>query len=107
MLHPEVNYAARLASYTLRMDTMGDRIRQQRAVKGLSQQDLAKQLGITKGAVSQWEMNRTKNVKNATVLKLCEVLGISLDYLVHGPSRGASGKPPGGARGAGSGNQPR
>jgi transcriptional regulator with XRE-family HTH domain len=104
MLSPRVNYATRLASYTNPMDTMGDRIRQLRGVKGLSQENLAQKLGLTKGAVSAWENNRSANVKLATVLKLCEILGCSLDYLVHGPSRVAPGKPPAGARGAGSGS---
>lgn len=106
MLHPGVNYAARTAAYTLPMDTLGDRIRHLRGVKGLSQQELADKLGVTKGAVSQWEVGRSANIKLVTALKLCETLGASLDYLVHGPSRGSSGRPPGGARGAGSGNQP-
>ena len=88
------------------MDTMGDRIRQLRGVKELSQEDLAKKLGLTKGAISAWENNRSANVKLKTVLVLCEILGCSLDYLVHGPSRVAPGRPPSGARGAGSGNSP-
>lgn len=75
------------------METLGDRIRSQRGVKGYSQQDLASMLGVTKGAVSQWENGRTANVKLVTVLKLCQALGCTLDWLVHGPSRGsASGR---------------
>ncbi len=86
MLFPGVNYTTRLAGYTCPMNSLGSRIRQQRLAKGLSQQDLAEKVGVTKGAVSQWELGRTLNIKLPPVIKLCEVLGVSLDYLVHGPS---------------------
>jgi transcriptional regulator with XRE-family HTH domain len=89
------------------METVGDRIRQQREAKGYSQQKLADLLGVTKAAVSHWENGRSANVKNMTMLKLEEVLGCTQEYLLRGPSsRGSPGKSPGGARGAGSGNQP-
>lgn len=101
MLHPVVNYATRVASYTARMETMGERIKFHREAKGLSQSDLAKICGVTKGAVSQWELGRSKNVKNAPWLKLVETLGVSGDYLVNGVSRGPRGKPPTGAHGSG------
>lgn len=104
MLHTRVNYATRVASYTARMQTMGDRIKFHREAKGLSQSDLARLCGVTKGAVSQWELGRSKNVKNSTWLKLTEALGVSGDYLVNGVSRGGRGKPPTGA--LGSGNEP-
>lgn len=55
MLPVAVNHANRLANYTVRMETMGDRIRQQREAKGLSIQQLADLLDVTKAAVSQWE----------------------------------------------------
>lgn len=104
MLHLDVNYATRVASYTARMETMGDRIKFHREAKGLSQLDLARICGVTKGAVSQWELGRSKNVKNAPWVKLIQALGVSGDYLVNGASRGHRGKPPTGA--LGSGNTP-
>lgn len=88
------------------METIGDRIRQQREAKGLSLQQLADLLKVTKAAVSHWELGRTANIKNMTFLKLAEVLGCKQEYLLYGASRGAPGKPPGGAHGAGSGSQP-
>jgi transcriptional regulator with XRE-family HTH domain len=89
------------------METLGERIRCCRNKKWLSQQQLADLLGITKGAVSQWENGRSANIKLVTVLKLCEVLGVTLDYLVHGPVL-VSDKPSADARGVESGTrQPR
>jgi transcriptional regulator with XRE-family HTH domain len=86
------------------METMGDRIKFHREAKGLSQSDLAKICGVTKGAVSQWEIGRSKNVKNAAWIKLTNALGVSPDYLVNGAARGPRGRPPTGA--VGSGNTP-
>jgi transcriptional regulator with XRE-family HTH domain len=54
--------------------TMGDRIRTLREARGFSQQQLADAVGVTKGAVGQWERGLTKNVKNVTMLALCQVL---------------------------------
>lgn len=103
-----VNHARRLASYTADMETVGDRIRQQREAKLLSQQQLADLLGVTKAAVSHWENGRTLNVKNLTFFRLVEILGCSQEYLLRGPSsRGGPGKSPAGAHGAGSGNPPK
>lgn len=72
------------------METMGQRIRQLRAAKKLTQPALAALVGVTKGSVSQWEADDIANPKLHTALKLCEVLGTDIAYLVYGPAR----KPP-------------
>jgi transcriptional regulator with XRE-family HTH domain len=94
MLNRQVKNAIQPIHYAKPMDgeTMGDRIRHQRLVKGLTQLALAQQLGVTKGAVSQWENGETINVKIPTFLKLCEILGVNGHYLwfgraVSGPGR--------------------
>lgn len=69
------------------IDSMGSRIRQLREAKGLTQPALGKMVGVTKGAVSQWENGSIANIKLKTVLKLCEILGTDLQYLVHGAAR--------------------
>lgn len=71
---------------------MGERIRQRREGQGLTQAQLAKQIGVTKGAVSQWELGGTKNIKLVTFLKLVEVLHTTADYLVAGATPGATGR---------------
>lgn len=86
------------------METIGDRIKHLRLAKGLSQEQLAKLVGLTKGAVSQWEVGRTANVKNAPLMELCKIFGVSAEYLVNGAGRGGRGKPPTGA--LDSGNSP-
>jgi transcriptional regulator with XRE-family HTH domain len=58
-----------------------DSIRQARLAAGLTQQMLAERLGITQGAISQWEKGTAR--PSISVLKpLASVLGITLDELI-------------------------
>jgi transcriptional regulator with XRE-family HTH domain len=96
-LESQRKYAGQITAYAVPMETMGDRIRYLRGIKGLSQTDLADRVGVTKSAVSQWELGQSANIKLQTFLKLCEVLGCLPEFLIYGPSRrppedsGASG----------------
>jgi transcriptional regulator with XRE-family HTH domain len=74
-------------AYPEPMQTMGDRIRLLRQAKGWSQGQLAGAVGVTPGAISQWEIGLTKNVKLETFLRLCEALGTNPHYLIFGPSQ--------------------
>lgn len=67
------------------MDTIGSRIRQARNRKGLSQPQLAKLAGVSKGTVSMWETGVTKP-KGENLMRLSSVLGMSPLSLVDGPS---------------------
>lgn len=92
MLDSYVKDAIPLVPYAVPMETMGERIRQRREGQGLTQLQLAKLVGVTKGAVSQWELGGTKNIKLVTFLKLVEVLHTSTDYLVSGATPGAASR---------------
>lgn len=81
------------------METMGDRIRQLRNARRLSQEGLGIAVGVTKSAVSQWEAGATQNIKLKTFLALLEVLGTDHEYLVYGADR-APAPPRGGRRSA-------
>ena len=50
---------------------------------GISQVDLAKALGVTQSAVSQWEMGVT-SPRQAMLLRLADVLGCTVDELLRG-----------------------
>lgn len=66
-----------------RIAAIGARIAEARRNRGLSQHDLALHLGITAGAVGQWEIG--KNLPQMrTFEKLLDVLGVSRDYLMTG-----------------------
>jgi len=54
----------------------------------MTQSDLAHLVGVTRGAVAQWELGLVENVRLKTFLRLCEVLGTDPHYLIHGTDRG-------------------
>lgn len=92
MLNRQVKDAGPVSLYAgLAMETMGDRIRQLRKARGLTQEQFAKLVGVTKSAVSQWEDGSTKNLKLATFLRACEVLVTDPEYLIWGDDRAPSG----------------
>jgi DNA-binding XRE family transcriptional regulator len=66
------------------IESMGSRIKTLRRAKGLTQTQLGQRVGVTKGAVSQWEGGLVANIKLHTVLQLCDVFGTDLQFLVHG-----------------------
>jgi transcriptional regulator with XRE-family HTH domain len=78
-------------------ETMGQRIRLLRESRGYTQEQLGELVGVSKGAVSQWELGGVANIKLKTFLSLCEVLGTTWNYLVLGPER-TSPAPPSGTR---------
>jgi transcriptional regulator with XRE-family HTH domain len=64
--------------------TMGDRIRELRTSKGMTQTDLAEICGVTKAAVSAWETEYTENIRLRALLALTKALDTSVEYLVDG-----------------------
>ncbi len=53
-----------------------------RKSKGLSQEELAEMLDVSRQAISRWELESTlPDVPN--LLKISEIFGVSTDYLVH------------------------
>ena len=68
------------------METIGDRIKKAR--EGLPSEmkavDLAKAVGVSKEAVSQWESGAIKNIKPENLIKCADVLGVSIRWLVFG-----------------------
>lgn len=74
------------------MSTMGERIKASREVKGLLQSQLANLIGVkSANVISNWEQNVSRPDANKMV-KLCEVLDISLSYLLdyYGPEKAPS-----------------
>ena len=62
---------------------IGERIRQLRSGKGMSQEQLAEALHISRQAVSKWETGESVP-DTERVMLLCRVLDISADYLLFG-----------------------
>ncbi|NHH86537.1 helix-turn-helix transcriptional regulator [Cobetia sp. MB87] len=59
------------------------RIKQKRKEAGLSQDALAKQVGVTKGAISQWEQGAT-NPSGQNLYSLAKALGVTAEWLLNG-----------------------
>lgn len=60
---------------------LADQIRRQRHKIGISQRELATRLGVTAGAVGQWELG-LKAPSMPRLVKLSKVLNVSLDMLL-------------------------
>lgn len=64
------------------MSTIGERLKASRESKGLLQSQLAQLVGVkSANVISNWEQNVSKPDANKMV-KICQVLGISLSYLL-------------------------
>lgn len=62
--------------------TTGDRIREARQKKGLSQEQLGALIGVQKAAIHKYENNIVINLKRDTIEKLAGVLGVSPAHLM-------------------------
>lgn len=74
--------------------TLGALIAENRKQKGLTQLELAAQLGVTDKAVSKWERDLACPDIN-TLPALADALGLTLDELIQGRSEKQPGKTPG------------
>ena len=62
--------------------TIGEKIVNLRSNAGLSQEDLAEKVNVSRQSVSKWEMNQALPQIDK-VLMICELFGISTDELLH------------------------
>lgn len=67
------------------MATPGDRIREIRDDQSMTQDELALRSGLSKGFLSDVENNK-RNISSQNLLKIANVLGASVDYLLRGDS---------------------
>lgn len=63
--------------------TMGERLKQLRLARNISQEEVARKIGITRSAYSHYEINNRQPVYE-TLLKLAAFFEVSLDYMVGG-----------------------
>ena len=71
--------------------TSGERIKQLRKEKGLTQTALGEMVGVTKGTVSSWETN-TRTPGFETLMLLCDIFERRLEYIL---GRSDDATPPG------------
>lgn len=72
------------------MPNTGDRIREIREAKHLTQDQLAEKTGISKGFLSDVE-NGKRNISSEYLLRIANALNASLDYLLRGASDASAG----------------
>ena len=60
--------------------TIGEKIYQLRTMTGISQEELAEKISVSRQSVSKWEMSQALPQIDK-VLQLCELFGISTDTL--------------------------
>lgn len=66
------------------METFGDRLQRLRKAAGLSRQQFADEVGISRSAVTMIENGQTKSMAASNLLRAAEVLRVSPDELQHG-----------------------
>jgi len=64
-------------------DTIGGRIRERREEAGLTQAELAKEVGVLRATINQWE-NETRDIKTTFTVKLANYFGVTCDYILRG-----------------------
>lgn len=69
--------------------TFGEKIRESRKAKGLTQKQLADKIGAKHNSVSDWENNKNKPDPD-TIEILCGVLSITPNYLLRNSENGFS-----------------
>ena|SRR5271163_604588 len=72
------------------MPSAGDRIREIREAKRLTQDQLAEKTGISKGFLSDVE-NGKRNVSSEYLLRIANALNASVDYLLRGTTDSPAG----------------
>jgi transcriptional regulator with XRE-family HTH domain len=72
------------------MPSAGDRIREIREAKRLTQDQLAERTGISKGFLSDVE-NGKRNVSSEYLLRIANALNASVDYLLRGTTEVSTG----------------
>ena len=75
------------------MPTTGDRIREVREKRKMTQDQVAEATGLSKGFISDVEHNN-RNISSQNLLKVANALGASVEYLLRGETKQPGAKEP-------------
>lgn len=70
------------------LDSIGDRIRGLRCLRGLSQEALAKAASVSNMTISRYERGVIIDPHSATLKRIADVLGATTDWLLTGKGDG-------------------
>ncbi len=62
--------------------TIGQLIKQSRKEKGITQNELAKRIGVSAGAISRWESGDIENMRRDKIEKIADALGIDPNIII-------------------------
>lgn len=68
------------------MNVVSDSIKKLRKEKGMTQDELAEQLFVTRQAVSNWEMGKTQPDVD-TLTRLAEIFDVSVERIIYGKEK--------------------
>lgn len=77
------------------IETLGDRLRQAREGRGMTQAEIAEICNVTESAVSQWEKGATKDLKLQNFLRVCAYLMLDPWTMLFGPEGDSDQRVPG------------
>lgn len=69
---------------------IGKRIREARRDRGVTQDELADQVGVSRSAVAQWETGRAGQI-TGNLSRIAEALEVNVEYLMYGDDKRAPG----------------
>ena len=61
---------------------IGDKIRNARLAKGMTQEELGERIGVQKSAIAKYESGRVVNIKRSTLKKISDILGLRPSELI-------------------------
>lgn len=61
---------------------MAERIKERRIAIGITQEELAKKLGLQKSAIAKYENGRVKNIKRTVIFNMANILDCNPSYLM-------------------------
>lgn len=61
----------------------GQKLRAIRALRGITQAELADAAGVSQTAIAEYELDK-RDLRASTIRKLCDALGVQVRYLVDG-----------------------
>ncbi len=68
--------------------TVGEKIKKYRLEKGMTQEELGKELGVGRAAVQKYESNQVQNLKSAHIKKLCHLFDkVPWDFIFDGHTK--------------------
>ena len=67
------------------MSNIGEKIKNIRIARKMTQQDLAERMNLKRNTISQWESN-ARNISVEQLMELAKIVGVTLDYFQDNPA---------------------